>query len=327
MKKIISLLLIAALSATAVAYAAEATEDIMLISAEEGTEVPVSEDEGQLDSHAMFVKSTVGNAELYEEDGVEYVKGIDANDEEVHFVLDNVVIMAENGEAVELENGAQFTAFTAWDKPAPLVLPPVYYPDVIVIDTDADKLVDMDVYTKTEDTYTNAAGTLAITSEEDVDGKALVVIYGATTRSIPPIAVDPVIYLIEKEEAEEDAELETKPIVVTSVAAGDKNIEIVVKNDVEMLPVRAVAEALGLEVQWDNTLKAVTVGTVQMGVNFRVGENAYNKSKMAAFELSSAPVLEETAEGGVTYVPVDFFTEVLLCEATTAEGVMTLKFN
>ncbi len=326
MKKIIAFLLIAALSAPAAVIAAESEEnDIMPINAEEEI-MPISEEEGQESlEHPMFVKTEVTASELFEEDGVRYVKGIDANGEEVHFVLDNVVVMAENSSKIALGNDMSFTAFTAWDKPAPLVLPPVYYPDVIVIDTDEDKTADMDVFYKTEDTYTNAAGTLAIVSEDDVDGKALLVIYANTTRSIPPIAVDPVIYALETEEAPEtkgDVDMDW-----TAVSAGGKTIEIVKKNDVDMLPVREVAEALGLEVAWDNDLKAVTVGTVQMGVNFKVGENAYNKSKMMPFTLSSAPVLEETEKGGVTYVPVEFFTDVVECKVEVAYGVVALSFN
>ncbi|MBQ7794601.1 MAG: copper amine oxidase N-terminal domain-containing protein, partial [Clostridia bacterium] len=287
---------------------------------------------------AMFVKSTVGAAELYEEDGVKYVRGIDEYEQEVSFVLgEETVIINEQGEAAELEDGAQFTAFTAWDKPAPLVLPPVYYPDAIVIDSDVDLIVDADAYYKTDETYTNAANTLAITAEGaeitdvngeayegELDGKNLVVIYGITTRSLPPIASGAKVIVLG--DATPIPELDTE-LPVTAVAAGDKTVEIVQRDGVDMVAVREVSEALGLDVAWDNNLKAVTVGTVPMGVNFRVGENAYNKARMTPFELEAAPVLEETAEGGVTYVPVRFFAEVLGCEVTVADGVMTLSYN
>ena len=49
-----------------------------------------------------------------------------------------------------------------------------------------------------------------------------------------------------------------------------------------------------------------------MGVNFRIGENKYAKSKMAAFTLSKAPVVIDEK----TYVPSDFFTEVLEANVT-----------
>ncbi len=325
MKKIITFLLIAAFSAATVMAQEIAEHDIMLISEQDSV------------SHEMFVKSTIGAAELYEEDGVKYVKGIDSYEQEVHFVLtEDTVIVNEQGEIAELEDGAQFTAFTAWDKPAPLVLPPVYYPDAIVIDTDVDLIADADAFHKAEDTYLNAAETLAVAVEPqkvvdrkgdafdgELDGKNLVIIYGVTTRSIPPMAMpEKVIVLGDATPVPEEIVPEVE--VATQIAVGEKKFDIVKKNDVDMVAVRPVSEGLGLEVGWDNNFKAVTVGTVPMGVNFQVGTNSYNKARMTPFKLESAPLLEETATGGVTYVPVSFFTEVLDCAAETVDGVMTL---
>ena len=42
-----------------------------------------------------------------------------------------------------------------------------------------------------------------------------------------------------------------------------------------LLPVRAICEKAGLEVLWDNSLNAVSVGTIPMGVTFNIGENSY----------------------------------------------------
>ena len=75
MKKIITLLLIAALSAGTAVMAEEVAEhDVLLISETE-------------EAMPMFVESTVGAAKLYEEDGVKYVSAVDAYDQEVRFVL------------------------------------------------------------------------------------------------------------------------------------------------------------------------------------------------------------------------------------------------
>lgn len=324
MKKIITLLLIAALSAGTIAMAEEIAEhDILLIS------------ENVAETMPMFVESTVGAAKLYEEDGVQYVSGIDAYDQEISFVLtEETVIVNEQGEKAEIEDGAQFTAYTAWNKPAPLVLPPVYYPDAIVIDSDVELITNADAYRKDGELYTNSANTLSIavgesvivdaegnTYEGDLDGKNLVVVYGVTTRSLPPIA-NPA-HIVVLGDAQLPEELIEEP---TQIAVGDKKFEIVEKNGAAMVAVRAVCEELGLEVKWDNDLQAVTVGTVPMGVNFIIGVNSYNKSRMTPFTLESAPYLEMTEEGGVTYVPVNFFTEVLGCAAESVDGVMTLTF-
>ena len=94
-----------------------------------------------------------------------------------------------------------------------------------------------------------------------------------------------------------------------------------------MVPVRAVAEALGMPVEWNDLLKAVSVGTAQMGVNFNIGTNLYNKAKMMPIELKSEPILLETTQGGVTYVPVEFFTDVIEGEISEVDGVLTLVYN
>lgn len=325
MKKVITFLLTAAMASTTVLAQELAENDIMLINEEEAVV-----------AQPMFVKSVVTGAELYEENGVKYVKGIDENENEIHFILsEDTVIVNEKGEKAEIEKDAAFTAFIGWDTPAPLVLPPVYTPDAIVIDTEAELQADADVFTKSEETYVNAANTLALavdpanvvnkdgsSFEGDIDGKEVVAIYGITTRSIPPMAVPEKVIVLGDAGAipEEVLPAET----ATEAMVGEKKFEIVDKNGVDMLPVRAVSEALGLEVNWDSNFNAVTIGTVPMGVNFQIGTNVYNKARMTPFELEAAPIAEETPAGGVTYVPVSFFTDVLDCTADIADGVMTL---
>lgn len=93
--------------------------------------------------------------------------------------------------------------------------------------------------------------------------------------------------------------------------------------DTYLLPVRAISTALGLDVAWDDQLKAVTVGTVPMGINFNIGENSYNKARMMPFTLSSAPMLFEDT----TFVPSDFFTEVLGAELTIEEGQININYS
>ncbi|MBS7298010.1 MAG: copper amine oxidase N-terminal domain-containing protein [Eubacteriales bacterium] len=325
MKKVIAFLLTAAMASTTVLAQEMAEKDIMLINEEETTL-----------AQQMFVKSVVTGAELYEEHGIKYVKGIDEYENEIHFILtEDTVIVNEKGEKAEIEKDASFTAFVGWDTPAPLVLPPVYTPDAIVIDTEAELQADADVFTKTEETYVNAANTLALAVdpekvvnkdgsnfEGDIDGKEVIAIYGITTRSIPPIAIPEKVIVLGDAGARPEEVLPAE--TATEAMVGDKKFEIVEKDGVDMLPVRAVSEALGLEVNWDSNFNAVTIGTVPMGVNFQIGTNVYNKARMTPFELEVAPIAEQTEAGGVTYVPVSFFTQVLNCTAEIADGVMTL---
>ena len=355
MKKLITLLLAAALMSPAAAFAEADTSDIATAFEVKGgvnckgSVVFFTEDEidGEEASEAKafanvqrYVRITAGAAKVSEnEDGGLFVEAIDSNDEEVDFIIDeNTLVVNADGEAAELEDGAQFTAFTAWNKPTVLMLPPRYNADIIVIDSKlGDILVDADAYKADGDRYVNAANTLSIDVAEteivyrdgeayegELDGKDLLVFYDVSTRSIPAqtnpikVIVLGVSAMLSVEPAEEEK--------AVKLAVGDEEFDIVDINGVDMAAVRPVAEALGLEVAWDNDLQRVSVGTVQMGVSFLIGVNSYNKSKMTPFTLEAAPYLEMTEAGGVTYLPVSFFTEVLGCEAEIDNSVMTLKF-
>ena len=88
---------------------------------------------------------------------------------------------------------------------------------------------------------------------------------------------------------------------------GIKVDDVIVEGDITLIPLRKVCEALGYTVEWNDEKKAVTVGTMQMGVNIRIGENKYSKSKMVEAVLPKAP----TIINGKTNVPAEFFTEIL----------------
>ena len=100
--------------------------------------------------------------------------------------------------------------------------------------------------------------------------------------------------------------------------------EVVYENDIALYPVRAIAEAMGFEVKWDDNLQLVTVGTIPMGVGFNIGVNSYNKAKMVPQTLSSAPILVNDAR---TYVPADFFTTIIGATATVNGNTIDFTIN
>ena len=255
-------------------------------------------------------------------------------------VTEETLVVDKNGEKTELKDGDSFTAYTVWNKPTTMIYPPHYTPDVIVVDTDETVSVNVDAYTKTEEGYINDANDLVIFTDNsvivdrdgneytgDVDGKDLVVFYTVSTRSLPP-QTNPVKVIVLGDSGlgiNDVANIEEE--TPAELAVGDVKVEIMNINDVDMVPVRAVAEALGMPVEWNDLLKAVSVGTAQMGVNFNIGTNLYNKAKMMPIELKSEPILLETTQGGVTYVPVEFFTDVIEGEISEVDGVLTLVYN
>ncbi|QAY67443.1 PdaC/SigV domain-containing protein [Paenibacillus protaetiae] len=80
-----------------------------------------------------------------------------------------------------------------------------------------------------------------------------------------------------------------------------------VQNDagVKLLPLRAVAEHFGYKVQWSKTGTVLSKDAAQVFVV--PGKDSYTREGEAAVQLGAAPVLV----GGVTYVPVSLFSDVL----------------
>ncbi|WP_028550534.1 copper amine oxidase N-terminal domain-containing protein [Paenibacillus sp. UNC451MF] len=74
-----------------------------------------------------------------------------------------------------------------------------------------------------------------------------------------------------------------------------------------MVPLRAVSEALGYNVEWNQEKYSsdVTQGAVWSGV--QIGKDNYAFGKMAPRELGAAPELKNDT----TFVPVSFFTDIL----------------
>lgn len=194
---------------------------------------------------------------------------------------------------------------------------------------------------------------------DDIKGMHLAVFYTASTRSIPAQTTPDKVVILDKSFEGVDSEQAPADILDAPAAIGDENTilddamsvtpseesnsgeaaplsaltvngtaldaDIVTINGTQMLPVRAVAEAMGLEVSWDADRKAVSVGTLQMGVYFAIGEDSYSKAKMVPFKLGQAPILikyDETTS--VTYVPVSFFTDVLEAQSTSENGTLAL---
>ena len=199
-------------------------------------------------------------------------------------------------------------------------------PDYAVITSeDAGKTVAVDEFTVSETLgeYVDTQNFLAINVSEDteivdVDGneltkddiadKYLMVFYSTMTMSIPAITnPSKVIVLGDYTPAEEPTdEPEDAPQYEYEFVV-DGEDAITEEDGVIIIPVRKYAEGIGLEVGWHKEDQSVTVGTIPMGVSFKIGENSYSKARMTPFVLEKAPQLIE----GRTYVPVSFFEQVI----------------
>lgn len=269
-------------------------------------------------------------------------------------ISENTVLVDNQGNEISAEDikiGDTVTMFCNANTPALMVLPPRYTPDVLVLNTDKEGFAEVDYFS---DELVNSKNTLAlniddstvisfangakmIAKADDVKNSNAAVFYNSTTRSIPA-QTTPSKIIILSETVLEDAPIDVPAAVgssdtilddamgvdaenyaVLTVNGNKVDAHFVENEGVTMLPIRAVAEAMGLEVNWDSDRKAVSVGTMQMGVFLQIGENKYSKARMRAAELETAPTLIEIDETSLTYVPVSFFSEILEADVSTDE--------
>lgn len=88
-------------------------------------------------------------------------------------------------------------------------------------------------------------------------------------------------------------------------------------NDVTMLPLRSVAEHFGYTVEWHGESRSVSLTKGAHYITFAIDEDAYSFSRMAPQSLGTAPIL---FEGTTTYVPQNFFCELLKLNCKLVEG-------
>ena len=185
-----------------------------------------------------------------------------------------------------------------------------------------------------------ANGAKMAASADDIKNSDAVVFYTTTTRSIPAQttpskviilgdATDTSMFDIADEADSDVTEVPTtigtpdgvildeamgvdaENYAALTVNGNKVDAHFIDSEGVTMLPIRVVAEAMGLDVNWDESRQAVSVGTTQMGVFLQIGENKYSKAKMKAAELEKAPELVDIGETSLTYVPVSFFADIL----------------
>ncbi|WP_069998333.1 copper amine oxidase N-terminal domain-containing protein [Cellulosilyticum sp. I15G10I2] len=229
------------------------------------------------------------------------------------------IIISENtyiiGDA-EITKGATITGFYDATRPMILIYPAQYNAEVVVVGT-PEQTIKVDVFDKD---LVSADGLLKLNISKDTeiishDGKPfegelasrkLAVLYGISTKSLPAQTTpSKVIVLFE----------EPEPVLPTSDAISDLELLIndkkiaspaVYTNDLNtlMVPLRAISEAVGFEVSWEERSKTIRVGK---GISLAIDEDYYTYMKTAPIQLGTAPELVENT----TFVPLSFFKDVM----------------
>ena len=83
--------------------------------------------------------------------------------------------------------------------------------------------------------------------------------------------------------------------------------EVYEDNGTVMLPLRAICERLGFNVQWDNETRTVVLEKLPVYVTFNVDSDGYTFARTAPMLLGKAPMIVS----GRTYVPSNFIDEIL----------------
>ncbi len=224
----------------------------------------------------------------------------------------------------EIIVGSVITGFYDANAPMLMIYPPQYNAKVVAVEN-KEQNVKVDVFDKD---LVSADHSLKLNINEDTkialedgtvyDGelanKTLVVIYGATTKSIPAQtnpsqivvlqekAVPPLQNVTEEEKAAAIGDISTKEIIVNN-----KKIEAPAaymnNQGTVMVPLRAISEALGFAVTWSAESQSILLGN---GISLTAGKDYYTYMKTSPIQLGTAPELVD----GITFVPLRFFKEV-----------------
>ncbi|WP_020618113.1 copper amine oxidase N-terminal domain-containing protein [Paenibacillus daejeonensis] len=239
---------------------------------------------------------------------------------------------------VEPAVGQKLVIFYDTGKPMLMIYPPQYTAEVVAeVSDDINYKVD-----RFDENLLSADGNLILNVSDETDitfadgtpfegelsDYVLVVSYTITTRSLPPqtppvkivaLEDDPGLPVYGDPELPESEDLDTdEPVVPISDIIGNVGEKDLVVNDLiidapaaylsdedhVMVPLRAIVEALDLELKWVAAEKGIIIDE---DITLAIGKDLYANADNDAIDLGAAPSLVE----GNTYVPLAFFKDVV----------------
>ena len=136
--------------------------------------------------------------------------------------------------------------------------------------------------------------------------RPIIAYYAVTTRSMPPQALVTKVAVLDKAGI---------PLFVNGLRV--YGAEAVIRPGGSVLvPLRAVVEAVGQTVEWNDAEQSVRVG---VAIYVKIGSDEYIVGRMAPLKLDAAAVLINSR----TYVPVSFFESVLNMKFDDASGLIS----
>ncbi len=306
---------------------AEIQGDVMVI--EGGEEAPAATMPSYF-SNTVTVKE-VGEGTISTTTNTEDAENME---NEINYMTsENTLVYTVNGEkkaVSDIEKDASITVFTSSYSAAPMIMPPQYQADVIIInDEEAVSSVNVDTYVAEGETLVSVSNSLVLNmaettkvvdkEEKETEGilenSDLIVFYSMSTRSIPPQTTPEKVVVIGENAnvvAPTEAPVETEEPTVETIKA---STSFATENGTVMVPLREIAETLGFTVEWDGATRSVMLNSGKYSL--KIDENSYVAGKMMPAQLGSAPVIKND----LTFVPVEYFTQVL----GVAEGTIVTE--
>ena len=186
-------------------------------------------------------------------------------------------------------------------------------------------------------------------SHGDFAGRRIALVYTIATRSLPaqttaeklivlfedavtgPLPIDPGMVVGDVPVTTLPAPVPDQPAVTLPADSGVAGWPVIVNGNrisgplpfqnadgVVMVPLRAVAEALGYNVNWDGTMQSIRLG---VAIHTWIGNTEVHVGRMAPQNISTAPVLV----ADTTYVPLDFFRAIGVNNIYALEGQIVVN--
>lgn len=240
-----------------------------------------------------------------------------------------------------LEVGSHVTGFYDATKPVIMIYPPQYVAQVMVVDPAEGQNIktdrfDQDLVSSDNALKLNLSDETQILLENGrpftgaLKNRNLVVYYDISTRSIPAQTTPSKVVVLFEETTppihhltDEERQNWMDSVSAMSIVVNGKVITApapYAKADgTVMVPVRAVSEALGFEITWNNAEKSVTLNK---GITFTLFKDYYVYLRTSPITLGTAP----DSRDGNTYVPLTFFTQVArMDEAFVKDGQIIIN--
>lgn len=107
--------------------------------------------------------------------------------------------------------------------------------------------------------------------------------------------------------------------VALNLPEGDNNAFLKSNDDV-MVPLRAIAEALGYEVKWDGETRSIELNAGNQWTKLYIGKDQYFFARIKPFPLGEAPEIINDR----TFVPLDFFKEILKANVSVEDTTIKI---